>query len=105
MCNVNVTATLEEESIHVEESGDPNSLVYAVEGEDPAQVTRLGWRDYIRTHPAQSLRLQLQPALPHWRLNEVHIGFIWLVRKIVQSQKKRNRLKMETRRRSDQQAV
>lgn len=83
MCKVTVTATLEHESIYIEESGNSHSLLYAVEGEDPAPVARRAWRDYIRDHLPQSLHLQLQAALPPRRLKQVQKAFRWLLHKIV----------------------
>lgn len=86
MCRVNVTATLEDHSIHVEENDRPDSLLYAAEGEAPGLVERTAWNLYIRRHPedpARALHLNLQPALPPGRLREVERGFVWLVRKIV----------------------
>jgi hypothetical protein len=83
---VKVTATLEEHSIHVEEFGHPDALLFAVEGDSPGPVSHQAWDRYIRKHPEDSpraLHLHLQPALPPWRLEQVARSFIWLLRKIV----------------------
>lgn len=91
MCRVNITATLDDELIHVEESHDPNSLIFAVEGENPEAVTRLVLR-YLHEHPerpVRSLQLRLPTPLPRWRLKAVVHGFIELVRKSVQERDRR----------------
>ena len=86
LCRVNVSATLEEHSIHIEEYGQPNSLLYAVEGEDPVPVTREAWKRYIRKHPECPpvvVCLHAQPLLPLSRLNDVVFWFVWLADKIM----------------------
>ena len=94
MCHhskINVTTTLEDQSIHVEQSDDPHTLLYAVEGEDPGPVARLAWGGYISHHPPQSLHLHLPAALPARRLDQVLRAFEWLLRKIVQGREEADR--------------
>jgi hypothetical protein len=86
MLRVKVTATLEDHSIHVEEFGQPKTLLFAAEGDSPGPNTHQAWERYIAKHPENStrtLQLQLQPALPPGRLEQIARAFVWLVRQIV----------------------
>jgi hypothetical protein len=86
LCRVNVSATLEEQSIHIEDYAHPNALLYAAEGEDPSPVAREAWKHYMRGHPecpAGIIYLRIQTALPRWRLRQVATAFVWLVEKII----------------------
>jgi hypothetical protein len=86
LCRVNVTATLEEHSIHVEEFAHPDALLFAAEGDSPGPVAHQAWDRYMRKHPENSTRalhLHLQPALPPGRLDQIARALVWLVRKII----------------------
>jgi hypothetical protein len=101
LCRVNVSATLEEHSIHVEDYDQQNTLLYAVEGEDPVPVTREAWRGYMRKHPEcppGSIYLHLpQTPLPPWRTQQVMIGFVWLVTKIFKRKVRRMFLRQSSK--------
>lgn len=77
MCRINLNATLEDESIYVEEPGDPSLPVYMNEGANPVCEAL---RAYLRKHAARSIHLQMSPSLPEWRLTEIRNRFLWLVR-------------------------
>jgi hypothetical protein len=86
LCRVKFSATLEEHSIHVEEFGHPDALLFASEGDSPGPVAHQAWDRYMRNHPENSTRalhLHLQGALPPARLNQVARAFVWLLRQIV----------------------
>lgn len=86
LCRVKVSATLEEQSIHVEDFGHPDALLYAIEGASPGPVTHQAWDSYIRKHPehsARALHLHIQADLPPARLNQIARAFCWLLRQLV----------------------
>jgi hypothetical protein len=86
MLRVKVTATSEDHSIHVEEFGQPQKLLFAAEGNSPGAVAHQAWDRYIAKHPENStraLQLQIQPALPPGRLEQIARAFVWLLRQIV----------------------
>lgn len=86
LCVVKVTATLEELSIHIEEFGHPDALLFAAEGDSPGPVSHQAWDRYLRKHPenpARELQLNVQTALPPGRLKRTLRSFVWLVRQIV----------------------
>lgn len=85
MLRVKFTATLEEHSIHVEEFGQPGTLLFAAEGNSPGPVAHQAER-YIAKHPentTRALQLHLQPALPPGRLEKIVGAFVWLLGQIV----------------------
>lgn len=85
-CRINVTTTLEEHSIHVEEFDQPDSLLYANEGGNPVPVARQAWSRYIGQHPEDPVRvfhLQLGASLPRWRRLQIVRAAIFLLRKML----------------------
>lgn len=86
LCRVNVVATLEDQSVHIEEAGKPDNLLFAVEDErGMAPVIHRAWRDFIKTRTCsiQSIGLHLGAAMPHERRNEALCGAISLLRRII----------------------
>jgi len=88
MYRVNVSVTLEEQSIHIEKPGEPGALACSVEGEDPLDVVKTAWTKFLWNHPAGSVHVQLQPGLPRVRRAQAKGGLVWLVRRIMEGRTK-----------------
>lgn len=83
LCCVKLWFAPENLSVHVEESGRPDSLLGLIEDERRvAPVVRRAWRDYISPHAISSIELHLQPALSYQRRDEAVVGLLWLLHQI-----------------------
>lgn len=80
LCRVTVVATLEDQSLYIEEAGASNNLLCAVEGERLPFALRRAWR-FLQTRIIGSIDLHFSPDLSRARRAEIVEGFTWLLRR------------------------
>lgn len=81
---VSISATFEEQTVHIEADGNPESLLFAVEEDGPsmAPVFRRTYR-FLRCHPPCMIRLYIPPSLSYRRRQKLLHYYIWLLRKVI----------------------
>ena len=82
LCRVTFISTPEDQSVHIEESGNPDNLLYIAEDERVGPVFHHAW-GFIRNHPTDCIDVRFGHAMTYRRRNQVMSWLDWLLRRIL----------------------
>lgn len=88
-CRVTFTSTVQDHAVHIEESDNPDSLLFAAEDERAGPVFHSAW-SYIRDHPASAIDVRFGSAMPHRLRMQVLTWFSWLLRCVLNGREEPN---------------